>query len=429
MKIHKRNGNLVFSTANYHSGFFLETKNQQKTDAFSMQHYRNGFVRNNINISFLFAVLFLALGTSFPFLLEKMFPKVVGIFLCYFATSSQVTTATVFSTQPEEECALIDDVAVVVASLGRSNADGDPEDLSWLDRRKVKLTKDIYVYQRSHPKRPNFIGTMNGNECLTYLTYIKDNYYSLPSAVIFIHADASRHCPLISNVLQLPNEVILRLLKDPEREIPGYLALSKVFLNQTKTNLEKFKYPLISFSNYVQKEKYKFRKHNMDSQRIGGRDSYISGSLPADKPAAPRLSPNEEKRNSEEYSDFVRDLGGDEIIFPFTAEYPEYITTYTSGSFIVSKENILSYPLHFYEQLSQHLFAGGRTCGYLEYLWSTLCGGGPFSAVPDSDRSCGPLFYTDISTSRGFEFFGSDDGSVEGGRLPDGYRGHILPPR
>ena len=195
-----------------------------------------------------------------------------------------------------------------------------------------------------------------------------------------------------------------------------------MFLNQSKINLEKFKYPLISFSNYILKEKYKFKKHIMEFSTPHA--AYRSGPLPADKPAAPRIPAHEEQNNAEEYAADFR--GAINNTFPFMAEYPEYITTYTSASFIVSKENIRSFPLHFYEQLRDHLFTGRRTCGYLEYVWTTMWGGAPFATPPDVDRSCGPLFHTDISPNRGFQFFASDDGSVEEGKLPDGYHGKIM---
>ena len=312
-------------------------------------------------------------------------------------------------------------VAVVVATLGGRDLDGEPEDLSWLGR-GVKKVKRVYTYQRSHPKKKYYIATKNGNECLTYFTYIKDNYKSLPDAVIFVHADAKRHCPLISKVLELPNEQIIDILNDDEREIPGYLPLSKVFLNQTKSNLDRFKYPLISFSNYVQKEKYKYNIFRMNNNEDMIED-YKSGPLPHDRPAEPILPEHEQRRYADDYSSNFCDVV--ENSYPFVTEYPEYITTYTSGSFILSKEKILEYPHHFYKQFSEHLFVGGRTCGYLEYIWTTMWGGNPFSTSPDVDRSCGPMYHTDISR-QGFHFFASDDGSVESGKLPEGYHGNII---
>jgi hypothetical protein len=280
------------------------------------------------------------------------------------------------------------------------------------------------VYQRSHPNKKHYIGTSHGNECLTYVTYIKDHYHCLPDAVVFVHADAKRHCPLIEDVLQLPNEDLLRALRAPARTAAGYLPLSKVFLNQTRENLEKFKYPLIKLSNYVQKERYNFRKHVAQFQGVAD-PGYMCSPLPILAPASSRLPENEQIENDAMYtSEYCDVVDG---AFPFVAEYPDYVTTYTSGSFVVSREKIHSYPLHFYEQLSEHLSSdkGSRCCGYLEYIWTTMWGGEPFQFPPDSDRSCGPLYYTDISRNSGFEFIKSDDGSVEAGKLPDGYHGRI----
>ena len=114
---------------------------------------------------------------------------------------------------------------------------------------------------------------------------------------------------------------------------------------------------------------------------------------------------------------------------PQTQEYPDFITTYTSGSFIVSKENILFYTKEFYESLYLQLYKGekgvDRTCGILEYLWTTLWGGKrPFQENPDMDRWCGPLYFADVSPN-GFIFKMSEDKLVEKGLLPEGYYGSI----
>jgi hypothetical protein len=47
-------------------------------------------------------------------------------------------------------------------------------------------------------------------------------------AVVFVHADASRHCPSITNILYTSNDIILESLAQKDRKIPGYIALSKV---------------------------------------------------------------------------------------------------------------------------------------------------------------------------------------------------------
>lgn len=117
------------------------------------------------------------------------------------------------------------------------------------------------------------------------------------------------------------------------------------------------------------------------------------------------------------------------VCIPPMDEYPEFISTYTSGSFIIAKENIEFYPIEFYKELYEILYAGpkneDRTCGILEYIWTTIWGGSrPFSEMPDVDRICGPLYFSDISIS-GFIFYKSEDMSVENGKLPAGYYGHI----
>ena len=112
-----------------------------------------------------------------------------------------------------------------------------------------------------------------------------------------------------------------------------------------------------------------------------------------------------------------------------TDDFPSFTTTYTSGSFIVSKKNILSIPFSFYQNLYHKLYVGPQyvdtTCGALEYLWTTLWGGKPFNIQPDLDSWCGPLYFADIASNYGFLFYKSDDGSVEAGYLPDRYHGYI----
>jgi len=295
-------------------------------------------------------------------------------------------------------------ISLVVASLGGPNIDGDPEDLSWIPDASPSEVfhqnfKNISIYQRLHASEDNYIDTINGNECLTYVQYIIEHYDSLPSAVIFVHADAPRHCPLIRDVLAKNNTDIIDALWDTRREIPGYISLSKVFLNQTKNNLVRFNYPLVQHSNRVVRS----RCSSLHPPASDG------STMPIDMPTL--------KTNGETCTEHIID------------DYPEYISTYTSGSFIVARENIERYPLSFYQELRQRLYSGvkhiDRTCGELEYLWTTIWGGEPFQAKPDYDRWCGPLFYTDIAAIHGFVFYKSEDGTIERGKYPDGYHGKI----
>jgi hypothetical protein len=73
-------------------------------------------------------------------------------------------------------------ISLVVASLGRPNADGEDEDLTWIpsDSFGTNAQKTLYLYQRTHSTEEHYIDTSNGNECLTYTKYIIDNYDSLP---------------------------------------------------------------------------------------------------------------------------------------------------------------------------------------------------------------------------------------------------------
>jgi hypothetical protein len=112
--------------------------------------------------------------------------------------------------------------------------------------------------------------------------------------------------------------------------------------------------------------------------------------------------------------------------------YPKYITIFPSGSFAVSRDNILRYPLQFYRSLFQKIYHGNsndRTCGMMEYLWSAMWGGKPFETTPDFDRPCGPLYQADLASEYGFVFFKSEDGELERlGRVPRGYNGYVMNP-
>lgn len=133
--------------------------------------------------------------------------------------------------------------------------------------------------------------------------------------------------------------------------------------------------------------------------------------------------------------------------FTLVDYYPKYITTFLSGNFFVSRDNILQYPLSFYKTLYQKIFHGSaneRTCGMLEYLWPVVWGGTPFQTVPDFDRPCGPMYQAgefsisrlliltqlDLASELGFIFFESEDGSLEKtSTIPRGYYGYVLNPQ
>jgi hypothetical protein len=177
--------------------------------------------------------------------------------------------------------------------------------------------------------------------------------------------------------------------------------MKQVFLNQSKANLLRFNYPMIEFSNKILSTRCQISKSLRETEVL---------------------------EDGVEINAHVTDDVSDACL-PLTQEYPNFISTYTSGSFIVAKNNIKFYPQGFYQELYDTLYAGpkneDRTCGILEYMWTTLWGGvRPFHEVPDVDRWCGPLYFSDISTN-GFTFYKSEDLSVENGNLPEGYYGHI----
>lgn len=224
------------------------------------------------------------------------------------------------------------------------------------------------------------------------LTPLLYNYFS---AVIFIHADAKRHCPTIQNILEKSNEEIISKLHSPLQQIPGYISLSKVFLNHSYENLKYINLGILELSNEVLTIKCQYYKQQLQQQSI--------------------TSKNNDENNP--------------CDIPLDDDFPQFTTTYTSGSFIVSRNNILSIPLSFYLKFYNKLYAGPQyvdtTCGALEYVWTTIWGGKPFIIQPDPNSLCGSLYYADIASNYGFLFYKSDDGSVESGYLPDQYYGYL----
>lgn len=213
----------------------------------------------------------------------------------------------------------------------------------------------------------------------------------LVSATIFIHADASRHCPLITNVLQKTPDEILSALYHPTNTIQGYLSLSKVFLNQSYSFLKQFNLGILELSNEIVTIKCEYYQQQF---------------------------PNHETDTNSACT------------IPKSTDFPPYTTTYTSGSFIVARNNILAFPKSFYQQLYDKLYHGEQwvdtTCGALEYVWTTIWGGIPWKVQPNYVNNwCGSLYYADISSNSGFMFYKSDDGSVEEGYLPEKYHGVI----
>jgi hypothetical protein len=208
---------------------------------------------------------------------------------------------------------------------------------------------------------------------------------------------------LITNVLEKSNVEIMEALSHPLNPIPGYLSLSKVFLNQSYSFLKGFNLGIMELSNEILTMKCEYHNQRYSS-------------------TATAESPSEIPQNS--------DPSSSPCNIPHSTDFPDYTTTYTSGSFIVSREKILSNPLSFYQHLYDKLYEGQQwidtTCGALEYVWTTLWGGIPWNVQPfTANQWCGPLYYADISSNSGFMFYKSDDGSVEDGYLPERYFGVI----
>lgn len=197
---------------------------------------------------------------------------------------------------------------------------------------------------------------------------------------------------MITNVLQKSNHEIHSALFDSRNPIQGYLSLSKVFLNQSYSYLKGFNLGIIELSNEILTIKCNYYR---------------------------QLHHDDEASNSNSPCNI-----------PHSSDFPPYTTTYTSGSFIVARENILAIPFSFYQQVYDKLYHGEQwidtTCGALEYVWTTLWGGIPWDVQPNYVHNwCGPLYYADISSNYGFMFYKSDDGSVEEGYIPDKYFGSI----
>ena len=65
------------------------------------------------------------------------------------------------------------------------------EDLSWID----SIDCEYLIYNKGLPLNISSISTTNiGRESVTYLRYIKDNYYNLPNIVVFVQGNPFDHC-------------------------------------------------------------------------------------------------------------------------------------------------------------------------------------------------------------------------------------------
>jgi hypothetical protein len=164
-----------------------------------------------------------------------------------------------------------------------------------------------------------------------------------------------------------------------------------VLLNQSEPYLTAFNYPLVDFANHLTLERCEYLREIADSR-------------------------------------------GEEVDpcqnFILVDAYPKYTTTFLSGTFAISRDNILRYPLSFYKQLYNKIYRGSvneRICGMLEYLWPVMWGGKPFETTLDFDRPCGPIYQADLASEYGFIFFESEDGALEKtGTVPRGYHGYVM---
>lgn len=76
--------------------------------------------------------------------------------------------------------------------------------------RHIKYLRTIYHHRSTDDKNslPNV-----GNECLAYIRYILDNFYSLPEIVVFLQGKAIDHCPTLNEVLHQDESEIEKMLE------------------------------------------------------------------------------------------------------------------------------------------------------------------------------------------------------------------------
>ena len=59
----------------------------------------------------------------------------------------------------------------------------------------AKHNYSVFLYQKLHPDRPNYIPYNRGGEASVFLTYIVDHYDDFPDVAIFVHARPEDHQP------------------------------------------------------------------------------------------------------------------------------------------------------------------------------------------------------------------------------------------
>lgn len=66
---------------------------------------------------------------------------------------------------------------------------------NWVKNESLKsyYGYETFVYQKSHPKSPNYINSNQGTEAGVYLRYIVDHYHNFPDVAIFVHAKPYEH--------------------------------------------------------------------------------------------------------------------------------------------------------------------------------------------------------------------------------------------
>lgn len=58
---------------------------------------------------------------------------------------------------------------------------------------QAEYNYSLFIYQKHHPHKPNYIARNRGTEAGVYLRYIVDHYDDFPDVAIFVHARPEDH--------------------------------------------------------------------------------------------------------------------------------------------------------------------------------------------------------------------------------------------
>lgn len=81
---------------------------------------------------------------------------------------------------------------VIVPSVYKEWEENPPE---WAtsDTLQTKYNYSVFIYQKHHPHKPNYIAHNRGTEAGVYLRYIVDHYDNFPDVAMFVHAMPEDH--------------------------------------------------------------------------------------------------------------------------------------------------------------------------------------------------------------------------------------------